>query len=69
MLPIYNPMSYYENVHYLQRVNGFGGFYIGTGLTEVLEPEKKDVLEYAVGMDNTVTGLRSSLPFVFTFAI
>lgn len=41
-----------------ERMNGAGGFYIGTGLTEVLEPEKKDVLEYAVGMDSEVTGLR-----------
>ncbi len=50
--------SNYTFIVKVQRVNGFGGFYIGTGLTEVLEPEKKDVLEYAVGMDNTVTGLR-----------
>jgi len=40
------------------RLNGIGGFYIGAGLTEVLESEKKDVFEYAVGMDGSITGLR-----------
>lgn len=40
------------------RLGGIGGVYIGTGLTEVSEPEKKDVLEYAISMDNSVTGIR-----------
>ncbi len=40
------------------RMGGGDGFYIGVGLTQMEERDKKDVLEYVVGLGGSVTGLR-----------
>jgi alpha-L-arabinofuranosidase len=39
------------------KVSGTEGFYIGAGLTDI-SPDKKDVLEYAVGYNGSSTGLK-----------
>jgi len=41
-----------------ERINGNGGIFIGTGLTGMENVAKKDVIEYAVNMDNSLTGIR-----------
>lgn len=41
-----------------ERTSGNGGIFIGAGLTEMKNISKKDVIEYAVNMDNSITGLR-----------
>lgn len=39
------------------RVSGQDGFYVGAGLTDI-SPEKKDVIEYAVGYNGNATGVK-----------
>jgi alpha-L-arabinofuranosidase len=39
------------------RVSGTDGFYVGAGLTDI-SPEKKDVLEYAIGYGGSATGVK-----------
>jgi hypothetical protein len=39
------------------KVSGADGFYVGVGLTDI-SPEKKDVLEYAVGYNGNATGVK-----------
>ncbi|WP_198510379.1 alpha-L-arabinofuranosidase C-terminal domain-containing protein [Bacillus solitudinis] len=39
------------------KVSGADGFYVGVGLTNI-SPEKKDVLEYAVGYNGNATGVK-----------
>ncbi|WP_440119263.1 alpha-L-arabinofuranosidase C-terminal domain-containing protein [Paenibacillus sp. QZ-Y1] len=39
------------------RMTGEEGFYIGVGLTDI-SPEKKDVIEYAIGYDGHATGVK-----------
>lgn len=39
------------------RVSGADGFYVGAGLTDI-SPEKKDVIEYAVGYGGNATGVK-----------
>lgn len=41
-----------------ERLSGNGGIFIGAGLTEMEDLSKKDVIEYAVNMYNTTTGIR-----------
>ncbi|KAB8139383.1 alpha-L-arabinofuranosidase [Gracilibacillus oryzae] len=39
------------------KVSGNDGFYVGVGLTDI-SPEKKDVLEYAIGYNGNATGVK-----------
>ena len=39
------------------KVSGVDGFYVGVGLTEI-SPDKKDVLEYAIGYNGNATGVK-----------
>lgn len=39
------------------KVSGRDGFYLGVGLTDI-SPEKKDVIEYAIGYDGNATGVK-----------
>lgn len=41
-----------------ERISGNGGIFIGAGLTEMEDLSKKDVIEYAVNMYGSVTGIR-----------
>ncbi len=41
-----------------ERISGNGGIFIGTGLTEIEDISKKDVIEYAVNMNSAQTGIR-----------
>lgn len=39
------------------KVTGTDGFYLGVGLTDI-SPDKKDVIEYAIGYDGNATGVK-----------
>ena len=41
-----------------ERISGNGGIFIGAGLTEMEDLSKKDVIEYAVNLYGSVTGIR-----------
>ncbi len=39
------------------KISGNDGFYVGVGLTDI-SPDKKDVIEYAIGYDGNATGVK-----------
>ncbi|WP_117170065.1 alpha-L-arabinofuranosidase C-terminal domain-containing protein [Paraliobacillus sediminis] len=49
--------SDYKVVLQATKASGIDGFYLGVGLTDI-SPEKKDVIEYAIGYDGNATAVK-----------